>query len=157
MRQRSCGEALKGLDLAECEARRGTARQRALALAQVAIDAAKIGDTARMARCLDAAQRDRRTLNLSDQVAVLDRLVCAALAADAPAFARLLHSIAMDCARRIRRIKNRTGAMERCAVLAAKLGEDGGPHLRLVSETARPRMQPHVPNGKLRGLMLSCA
>lgn len=131
MRRRSEMASLSGLDLAECNARLGGVRERALAFAQVALDAARQGDGPRMARCLETAQRERRGLCLADQVVVLDRLARAAHATGAAAFARLLRCIAGDCARRVRRRDQRATAQAICDELASILDEER-PRLTIV-------------------------
>lgn len=132
---------LKGLDLAEANARHGGARERALAFARVALDAARVGDAPRMARCLDAAQRERRGLKLVDQVAVLDLLARAALASDAPGFARLLSVYATDCAHRIRRRDECEVAQAMCDALEASVVSALGAGLRLVSDQSTGKMK----------------
>ena len=132
MVRRAWEGALEGLDLAECAARQGTARDRAFGFADLALQAAQSGDAPRMARCLESAQRERRRLRLADQVAVLDRLARAALASEAPAFARVLHGIARDCAQRVRRRKERAAALAACDALAESLGPAARSGLRVV-------------------------
>lgn len=130
MRNRHGVRSLKGLDLAELNARQGNALERAQAFARVALDAARQEDGPRMARCLEIAQRERRNLRLADQVAVLDCLARAAHAANAAAFARLLLNTAIECARRIRHRDRRVAAQAICGDLASLLNEASKEHPR---------------------------
>lgn len=157
MGKRQETRVLKGLDLAEANARHGGARERALAFAQVALDAAQVGDASRMARCLDTAQRERRGLKLADQVAVLDILARAALVSDAPGFARVLSGYAADCTRRIRGRTEREAAQAVCGALEASLVSAVGAELRLVSNQSMKDMKLHSRARDNGNFMLFCA
>jgi hypothetical protein len=121
MREHTIAAIASRLDAAEVRARHGRQRERALAFAQVALDAARNGETARMARCLEAAQREGRGIPLYDQVEVFDRLAHAAIAAGAVGFARVLHGMAYDCACQLRKRAARREALTRCAALGVEL------------------------------------
>lgn len=148
---------LKGLDLAEATARQGGARERALAFAQVALEAARAGDAPRMARCLGTAQCERRGLKLIDQVRVLDILARAAVISDAPGFARVLSEYAADCARRVRGRTDRAEARALCNALEASLVGAGGAELRLVSNQSREERILRDGARSNREFMLFCA
>ncbi len=157
MGRRAAERGCEGLDLAERDARRAAPRERALGFAQVALEAARCGDGARMARCLEIAQRERRRLRLADQVAVLDRLARAAIAVDAPGFARLLSGLAADCTRRVRRRDARAAALAVCDALAESLGRGDGIGPRLVFAQPQRRPQFHDPSRETPSAMRSCA
>lgn len=124
MARRKHQAAVVNRDVAEANARRGSARERAFAFAQIALEAAVNAEPARMARCLEAAQRERRRLSSFDQVVVLDRLARAAIAVDAAEFAWLLHSMAVDYAGRVRRRCVRAEAVALCEALKSDLNDE---------------------------------